>query len=258
MELKILAILIVLAVVARPRAVAAPPRVLGVAATPSPPFLPTFDRRAAVGLECAPAAARRCCLDLAAPERLVRRGAAALPQARRPVLRPRKLRDLVWETLGKQIQVMGTAHSPIEDAIATMDLYKAERTTWENSLTKQIHPTRAAKSERASITSRFRKVAIQPVNHSYYCHSPHALLPQTNTNIYIQPSGPPSRCDSFIPEPQPIGGTYHQSSSRFPTMEERLAAARVAQQQARFRASAALRYQTMMQNVLNTSTQNRM
>lgn len=178
---------------------------------------------------------------------------ASIRKGESAILRPRKLRDLVWETLGKQIQMMGTAHSPIEDAIATMDLYKSVRTTWEISMMKQIHPTNqnsveSEKIERTSMTSRFRKVAIEPVNQSYYCHS-NGSMPHTKSNVVMQPGGS-AHYESFIPKPQPIGGTYHQIASRFPTMEERLASARVAQQQARFRASAALRYQTMMQNGL--------
>lgn len=55
------------------------------------------------------------------------------------LLRPRKLRDLVWEKLGKEIQVIGKAHSPIEDAIAAMDLYKSVRPEWENAMAKDLH-----------------------------------------------------------------------------------------------------------------------
>lgn len=110
-----------------------------------------------------------------------------------PVFCPRKLRDLAWEELGEQIQVMGRAHSPIEDATATMNLYKLVRMNWEMSLMKQVHSS---------------------------------------------------------PNLQAIGGAYHQSTDRIPTTEERLAAARVAQQQARTRASAALRCQTTMKSYL--------
>ena len=51
---------------------------------------------------------------------------------------PRKLRDLVLEKLGKHIQVMGKAHSPVEDAIAAMDLYKAVRSEWEMDMMKKV------------------------------------------------------------------------------------------------------------------------
>lgn len=54
------------------------------------------------------------------------------------ILCPRKLRDLVWEKLNKQIQVVGKAHSPVEDAIAAMDLYKSARTEWEMQIMQEV------------------------------------------------------------------------------------------------------------------------
>ena len=61
---------------------------------------------------------------------------------------PRKLRDLVWEKLGKQIQVMGKAHSPVEDAIAAMDLYKEVRNDWEMEMVRQVNTATRANDER--------------------------------------------------------------------------------------------------------------
>jgi RNA exonuclease 4 len=55
------------------------------------------------------------------------------------ILCPRKLRDLVWEKLNKQIQEVGKAHSPVEDAIAAMDLYKSARTEWEMQLMQEVN-----------------------------------------------------------------------------------------------------------------------
>lgn len=49
-------------------------------------------------------------------------------------LAPRKLRDLAWEKLGRQIQMPGVPHSPVEDAIAALDLYKEVRGQWEDHL----------------------------------------------------------------------------------------------------------------------------
>jgi len=110
-----------------------------------------------------------------------------------PVFRPRKLKGLAWAYLGEEIQVIGKAHSPIEDAMATMNLYKAVRARWEMSVAREVYSSSS---------------------------------------------------------PRSIGRMYHQTTDRFPTVKERLAAARVAQQQARIRASAALRYQRMMQSCL--------
>ena len=51
-------------------------------------------------------------------------------------LRPRKLRDLVYEHLGMRIQVEGEAHCSIDDAKASMELYKYARSRWEKELEK--------------------------------------------------------------------------------------------------------------------------
>ncbi len=52
-------------------------------------------------------------------------------------LRPRKLRDLVKDHLNLTIQKEGEAHTSVEDAQATMKLYKAVRETWEKELEKK-------------------------------------------------------------------------------------------------------------------------
>merc|ERR1711976_38891 len=51
-------------------------------------------------------------------------------------LRPRKLRDLVKEYAGLTIQKDGEAHSSVDDAKATMELYKAVRENWEKEIEK--------------------------------------------------------------------------------------------------------------------------
>jgi len=190
------------------------------------------------------------------------------------MLRPRKLRDLTWETLGKQIQVMGVAHSPIEDANATMDLYKAVRTEWELSLMGTMNQPQALEQQQqrlnktenkaVSIMSRFsRKVAVEPTTtsstsngHRQYMFDPRHANQNFNTRKQHQQNQHhhhhqqqlQQHYDSYIPNPQPVGGAYNQNASHYPTTEERLASARVAQQHARIRASAALQYQTTMQS----------
>ncbi|KAL7483046.1 hypothetical protein ACHAW6_008699 [Cyclotella cf. meneghiniana] len=51
-------------------------------------------------------------------------------------MRPRKLRDLVYENLGLRIQRQGEGHCSIEDARATMELFKCVRGRWEKELAK--------------------------------------------------------------------------------------------------------------------------
>ena len=51
---------------------------------------------------------------------------------------PKKLRDLALDVLGLKIQEPGRAHNPVEDAKASMDIYKHERTTWETLNTERV------------------------------------------------------------------------------------------------------------------------
>jgi RNA exonuclease 4 len=53
-------------------------------------------------------------------------------------LRPRKLRDLVKEHVGLIIQKEGQAHTSVEDAQATMKLYKVVREQWEKEVEKDL------------------------------------------------------------------------------------------------------------------------
>mmetsp|Transcript_21286 Transcript_21286/g.40428 ORF Transcript_21286/g.40428 Transcript_21286/m.40428 type:complete len:337 (-) Transcript_21286:99-1109(-) len=52
-------------------------------------------------------------------------------------MRPRKLKELAEEKLQREIQVDGQAHSPSEDAIAALDLYKSHRPRWEACMASQ-------------------------------------------------------------------------------------------------------------------------
>jgi len=58
------------------------------------------------------------------------------PNTQEVTMVPKKLRDLTWEILGRQIQTPGAPHSPTEDAIAALDLYKQVRAQWEDHLIK--------------------------------------------------------------------------------------------------------------------------
>ncbi|KAL7572327.1 hypothetical protein ACA910_021544 [Epithemia clementina (nom. ined.)] len=53
-------------------------------------------------------------------------------------MNPRKLKELAQERLNREIQVMGQPHSPAEDALAALDLYKSHRPRWEACMTSQI------------------------------------------------------------------------------------------------------------------------
>ena len=57
------------------------------------------------------------------------------------ILWPRRLRDLVKEKLGREIQVQGQCHSPVEDAVSALELYKHVRAKWENVMDYKIKKT---------------------------------------------------------------------------------------------------------------------
>lgn len=57
------------------------------------------------------------------------------------ILWPRKLKELCQEKLKREIQLVGQPHSPIEDAIAALDLYKLARTKWEKAIVYKVNKT---------------------------------------------------------------------------------------------------------------------
>jgi hypothetical protein len=58
------------------------------------------------------------------------------------VLVPKKLKTLAYDKLGMHIQREGVAHSPIEDAIAAMELYKRHCCKWERVVQYKLDRTR--------------------------------------------------------------------------------------------------------------------
>lgn len=51
------------------------------------------------------------------------------------VLWPRKLKELCWEYLDHcEIQAVGRPHSPVEDAVAALNLYQSVQDEWENMI----------------------------------------------------------------------------------------------------------------------------
>ena len=52
---------------------------------------------------------------------------------------PKRLKDLAWGQLGKRIQIEGKPHSPREDAITSMKIYKKLRNEWESQLSTSFY-----------------------------------------------------------------------------------------------------------------------
>jgi len=80
--------------------------------------------------------------------------------ARNNMFLPRKLKDLVYERLGKQIQEIGKPHSPYEDARWAMNLYKTVRSDWESYIQYMV--------QRSVIESSIGRLHRQCVSRSPY------------------------------------------------------------------------------------------
>ena len=57
------------------------------------------------------------------------------------ILSPRKLKDLAKEKIHQDIQVSGKPHSPYEDALAALNLYRSVRPKWETIMLYKIEKT---------------------------------------------------------------------------------------------------------------------
>jgi len=79
-------------------------------------------------------------------------------------LSPRKLKDLVKDFLGWNIQEMGTSHSSVEDALATLALYKKARPEWEAYISRKLREERrkANQGKKVSTSSSSKRNQIAP------------------------------------------------------------------------------------------------
>jgi len=76
---------------------------------------------------------------------------------------PRRLKDLAWNELGKKIQVLGDAHSSIEDGIAALELYKAVRPQWEAFMSAQVKTANEIETSRIQKIAGFGRRRVQPM-----------------------------------------------------------------------------------------------
>lgn len=61
-------------------------------------------------------------------------------------LRPRKLKELVKDRLGNDIQELGKAHDPVEDALSALRMYKTERLQWEQFVVQKVAAAKVQES----------------------------------------------------------------------------------------------------------------
>jgi len=78
---------------------------------------------------------------------------------------PRKLKDLVLELLGKEIQEAGKPHDPFEDAMWALNLYKSVRSDWESSVDYMM--------KRSVIESSIQRVYDRVGQSQNYCEEIH-------------------------------------------------------------------------------------
>lgn len=84
---------------------------------------------------------------------------------------PRKLKDLSLEKLGSGIQEYGKPHSPYEDAMAALELYKSVKEGWEQVMQQKVAKTNEIRAEERS---HHKKAAIvqqqQWARHQQYAY----------------------------------------------------------------------------------------
>jgi len=136
------------------------------------------------------------------------------------VMVPKRLKDLAWQELGKRIQVLGDAHSSIEDGISALELYKAARTKWEAFMSEQVKRANDLEISRLQKVANFTKRRVRPAP-VYQSFSPkefhtHSLPLNPNQQMKDQPHA------YFIPTQDPryfLQSQYKHHSLHYSTTE---------------------------------------
>ena len=164
---------------------------------------------------------------------------------------PRKLKDLVWEKFNKHIQVMGKAHSPVEDSIAAMDLYKSARNEWEIEKMQEVNkgtpqqdmrePTQTTHRRHSPLSDR---AGCDAGNQLLFNHTHMAATPRQYMNVpqYVMPIPPRNHMR------QEHHGYHIHSSAAYqgmPTSRSNVTSTKRAQELARAKVVAALHQQRM-------------
>lgn len=120
----------------------------------------------------------------------------------RSLMAPRKLKELAWDHLGRDIQAQGQAHNPVEDARAALRLYKSERMQWEMMVMSQVQASNTHEERRdankLSPTNRTSSLEQSPNNRSSQRRGPN------RKKNHVMPSGYSSPRNGY-PHPPPQG-----------------------------------------------------
>jgi RNA exonuclease 4 len=99
-------------------------------------------------------------------------------------LSPRKLKDLVKDFLGWNIQEAGAAHSSVEDALAALALYKKARPEWEAFISRKLREERRKLNQARKVSnapSRKRQIAPSFGNQYTVSNSRNSMKNQTRS-----------------------------------------------------------------------------
>lgn len=125
-------------------------------------------------------------------------------------LRPRKLKELVKDKLGGEIQDLGKAHDPVEDANAALGLYKLVRLEWEQWIMKQVASARVQEEptgldDRDNQDRQYR--GFRPPQASPGI-GPTSLSYNTSHTLYARSRSAPATPTAMLTPPQ--GYAYYQ------------------------------------------------
>ncbi|CAJ1961447.1 unnamed protein product [Cylindrotheca closterium] len=115
---------------------------------------------------------------------------------------PRKLKELSCEKLEREIQVYGKPHSPFEDALAALDLYKTVQAVWEQEIYTSLMKTNKFKQQHLT-DQRMALMQRQNNNHNMY-HSNHHRHHYHNNNKHYRYKYHPSNQQQryYVPQQQ--------------------------------------------------------
>ncbi|KAL7492810.1 hypothetical protein ACHAWT_001817 [Skeletonema menzelii] len=131
-------------------------------------------------------------------------------------LRPRKLKELVKDRLGNDIQELGKAHDPVEDALSALRLYKAERLQWEQFVVQKVA---AAKVQEPRPYALEHMPPPSPIPYTNHLGSPTNMNMPMNMNMNMNMGmNSPNRNryqprNNFQPRTRAFSVQHHQQHS---------------------------------------------
>jgi len=125
---------------------------------------------------------------------------------------PRKLKDLCMEKLGSDIQEYGKPHSPYEDAMAALELYKSVYEEWEKIMHFKVAKTNEIRAEeknsREKLAAKQQKQRQQ--QHDWIYQQQYAYMHLQQQQLMWQQQQHLQH--GFLVES--TGGSYHRNGDR--------------------------------------------